>query len=148
MVDLYDQDQSQTYVGIAGIGSYEIMCNAYGWTNDGQYPPYLSPYSKVEAGWLTPIEITTPGYYTLIHLTHEHCRYLNESMCQQEDERHGEARRKRRELREKQRRLVNPDQGKFQILVLLGYFPEDANLVSKNIVPSTTYIDTLYNGDG
>ena len=66
MVDLYDQDQSQTYVGIAGIGSYEIMCNAYGWTNDGQYPPYLSPYSKVEAGWLTPIEITTPGYYTLM----------------------------------------------------------------------------------
>ena len=86
--------------------------------------------------------------YTPIHLTHEHCRYLNESMCQQEDERHGEARRKRRELREKQRRLVNPDQGKFQILVLLGYFPEDANLVSKNIVPSTTYIDTLYNGAG
>jgi immune inhibitor A len=65
LVDLYDQDTTDPYVGIAGIGSYDIMCNAYGWTNDGAYPPYVSPYSKVEAGWLQPINISKPGYYTL-----------------------------------------------------------------------------------
>jgi hypothetical protein len=88
----------------------------------------------------------TYGYQTK-HLPAEYCRYLNETACQQEDERQGEFRANRRKLRES-RRLANPSIGTFQIPVLLGYFPEDTSLYTSNIVPSESYIHTMYNGPG
>ena len=88
----------------------------------------------------------TYGYQTK-NLPPEYCRYLNETVCQQEDERQGEFRENRRKLRES-RRLANPSIGTYQIVVLLGYFPEDTSLYTNNIVPSQSYVHTLYNGPG
>lgn len=85
--------------------------------------------------------------YQTKHLPAEYCRYLNETACQQEDERQGEFRANRRKLRA-DRRLANPSIGKHEILVLLGYFPENVSLITNNIVPSQEYISTLYNGPG
>ena len=63
--DLYDQDSNDEAVAIGGVGSYDIMANAYGWDRQSAYPGSMSAYSRVDAGWLDPIEITTDGVYAI-----------------------------------------------------------------------------------
>jgi len=41
------------------------MANSWGFTNDQFYPPIMSPWSKMELGWLTPTEITSSGTYNM-----------------------------------------------------------------------------------
>jgi immune inhibitor A len=61
--DYYDQTPGET--GIAGVGSFEIMCQAYGWNYDGNRPGYFSTYNKMLSGWLEPVEITQDGFYAI-----------------------------------------------------------------------------------
>lgn len=61
-IDLYDTG-SFVWTIPGGIGSFDIMANADGPRYDGT-PGSLSPYSKMQAGWLEPIEIMYDGVYT------------------------------------------------------------------------------------
>lgn len=61
--DYYDQTPGET--GLAGIGSFDIMCNAYGWKYDGSRPGYMSAYNKIQSGWMAPVEITQDGFYAI-----------------------------------------------------------------------------------
>ena len=61
-VDLYDTSQFVWQIP-GGIGSFDIMANADGPRYDGT-PGSMSPYSKMLAGWLEPIEIVYDGVYT------------------------------------------------------------------------------------
>lgn len=65
MIDLYDNDGDSAPVRLGGVGHFDIMCNAYGWFRSGTIPGYASPYSKVIAQWLSPIEITMDGVYAV-----------------------------------------------------------------------------------
>lgn len=42
-----------------------MMGNSWGWSSDQLYPPIMSPWAKMEMGWLQPEEITKSGRYTL-----------------------------------------------------------------------------------
>jgi immune inhibitor A len=68
MNDLYDQgwdDPNPCPNAVCGVGHFDVMGFTYGWNSNGDYPGYLGPYSKIAAKWLTPIDITTSGYYIL-----------------------------------------------------------------------------------
>lgn len=58
--DLYDVDGSGY-----GSGNYDMMANMWGWKNDQYYPPIMSCWTKVQAGWIQPIEIEKSGSYSL-----------------------------------------------------------------------------------
>lgn len=60
--DLYDTDNGDPG---NGIGSWGIMANSWGFDNSQYYPPQFCSWSKMQLGWLTPIEIDTPGNYAL-----------------------------------------------------------------------------------
>ncbi len=49
---------------VRGLGSYDVMSNALGPLIDG-LPASLSVYTKYAIGWMTPIQITSDGIYTL-----------------------------------------------------------------------------------
>ena len=53
----------------SGIGSYDFMSNHWGFppyrSLSQLYPPILSPWSKMEAGWLEPIVINESGNFTI-----------------------------------------------------------------------------------
>ena len=38
---------------------------SWGWDSTQLYPPIMSPWAKMEMGWLQPEEITKSGRYTL-----------------------------------------------------------------------------------
>ena len=59
IIDLYDSS------GRGGIGAWDIMGYPYGHNGDGNYPGHLSTWSKLEAEWAQPEEITQDGFYTL-----------------------------------------------------------------------------------
>ena len=65
--DLYDQDYNNSAgsILIGGIGSYDIMANSYGWTQNPAFPGILSTYSRHLVGWVNPIPITTDGVYPI-----------------------------------------------------------------------------------
>ena len=49
----------------AGLGSWELMGNAWGFDGSQRYPPSLMPYHKAILNWLNPVEIVEEGIYTL-----------------------------------------------------------------------------------
>jgi len=67
--DLYDT--GGRYMGsrnaVGGIGGYGVMSYAGGQriTSVEQYPGIMSPYSKIKAGYLDPIDIEVDGTYTV-----------------------------------------------------------------------------------
>jgi M6 family metalloprotease-like protein len=58
--DLYDT--SVDAVG-KGIGTFDIMSNPYGLDGAQIYPNNMGPWTKMQSGWLNPIEITQDGQY-------------------------------------------------------------------------------------
>eukprot|EP00531_Pseudo-nitzschia_arenysensis_P006651 CAMPEP_0116130280 /NCGR_PEP_ID=MMETSP0329-20121206/8379_1 /TAXON_ID=697910 /ORGANISM="Pseudo-nitzschia arenysensis, Strain B593" /LENGTH=785 /DNA_ID=CAMNT_0003624615 /DNA_START=130 /DNA_END=2487 /DNA_ORIENTATION=- len=65
--DLYDREQPYAGKrgGLGGIGIFDMMACPFGANNNQMYPGSLSPWSKLELGFLEePIEITQSGTYT------------------------------------------------------------------------------------
>jgi M6 family metalloprotease-like protein len=58
--DLYDYD----YNG-AGVGSWCLMGNSWGWDNTQLKPPHLSAWCKTRLGYVTPINVASPGVFSL-----------------------------------------------------------------------------------
>ncbi len=58
--DLYDTDG-----GGNGIGSFGLMANSWGFDGSQLCPPHLSPWSKMQLGWIEPVNISQPGQYTV-----------------------------------------------------------------------------------
>lgn len=58
--DLYDTDG-----GGAGIGSYGLMANSWDFSGSQLCPPHLSPWSKMQLGWIDPVTIEGPGEYSI-----------------------------------------------------------------------------------
>lgn len=59
--DLYDTDNSSE-----AIGNWGLMGGGP-WLNQERTPCHLSPWSKMQMGWLNPITINSTGTYTLIN---------------------------------------------------------------------------------
>lgn len=60
--DLYDT--SGEWIG-RGIGSFDLMSNPYGLVLSQTHPNNMSPWCKMQSGWLEPIEITQDGEYII-----------------------------------------------------------------------------------
>jgi len=58
--DLYDTDG-----GGSGIGSYGLMANSWDFSGSQLCPPHLSPWSKMQLGWINPVNITGPGEFSI-----------------------------------------------------------------------------------
>ena len=58
--DLYDT--SGLWIG-KGVGSFDLMSNPYGLNGAQTHPNNMGPWSKIESGWLEPVEITQDGEY-------------------------------------------------------------------------------------
>jgi len=58
--DLYD-----TNGGGAGIGSYGLMANSWDFSGSQLCPPHFSPWSKLQLGWINPVDISQSGEYTI-----------------------------------------------------------------------------------
>ena len=55
--DLYDTDSAAGTMG-NGIGSYGLMANSWGFDGSQYYPPHMSSWSKIQMGWLVPVDVT------------------------------------------------------------------------------------------
>lgn len=62
LVDLYDGQDAR--VG-RGIGGFDIMATPYGPKDDPSWPGHLSAWSRIEVGWLMPIEIEADGVFSI-----------------------------------------------------------------------------------
>ena len=58
--DYYDTDNSQTYT----VGSWDIMCSG-SYNGSGKTPPSYTAGERFELGWVTPVQLTDAGLYTL-----------------------------------------------------------------------------------
>ncbi|CAM9124232.1 unnamed protein product, partial [Heterosigma akashiwo] len=58
--DLYDTDGSSS-----GISTLGLMANSWGWDYSGEVPPSLSAWSKYKLGWISPVEITGAGSFSM-----------------------------------------------------------------------------------
>lgn len=57
-------DGSGEWIG-RGLGDWDVMSNAHGRNGAQMHPAFLSPWSKIQLGWLDPIEITRDGVYSI-----------------------------------------------------------------------------------
>jgi len=62
LIDLYDTTNPAEG---SGIGGFDIMANPYGPSGNANFPGHLSSWSKLQAEWVTPTDITEDGIYTL-----------------------------------------------------------------------------------
>jgi M6 family metalloprotease-like protein len=46
-----------------GVGSWGLMGNAWGFDGSQNCPPLVDPYTKIQQGWLEPVEVTEPGTF-------------------------------------------------------------------------------------
>jgi len=58
--DLYDTDG-----GGYGIGSYGLMANSWDFDGSQWCPPHLAPWSKLQLGWISPVNISQAGEYSI-----------------------------------------------------------------------------------
>jgi len=58
--DLYDVDYSGS-----GVGAYCAMASSWGFDGTGDYPGFLSAWSKMTLGWISPTVLSDPGNYSL-----------------------------------------------------------------------------------
>ena len=58
--DYYDTDKSGAYT----IGSWDIMCSG-SYNGNGKTPPTHTAGERFELGWVTPVQLTEAGMYTL-----------------------------------------------------------------------------------
>lgn len=65
--DLYDQDKNAPKLNLlGGIGRFDIMCNAHGWSLDTFISGQMSPYTRIyNTSWVDPILIVEDGYYAI-----------------------------------------------------------------------------------
>jgi M6 family metalloprotease-like protein len=61
ITDLYDKAGD----GGNGLGSWGLMANSWGFDNNQWCIPIMSPWSKIQLGWLAPKEITSTGKYSI-----------------------------------------------------------------------------------
>lgn len=57
-------DGSGEWIG-RGTGDFDIMSNAHGRDGTQIYPAFLSPWSKMQLGWIDPIEIMNDGTFQI-----------------------------------------------------------------------------------
>jgi M6 family metalloprotease-like protein len=63
--DLYDTNgRYGSGLAIGGLAGYDIMANPGGQSYRQAWPGHLSPWSKMDLGWLNPIEIQNDGTFT------------------------------------------------------------------------------------
>ena len=58
-------DGSGEWIG-RGTGDFDIMSNAHGRDGTQIYPAFLSPWSKMQLGWIEPIEIMNDGTFQIV----------------------------------------------------------------------------------
>ena len=58
--DYYDTENSSTYT----VGTWDIMCSG-SYNGNGKTPPTHTAGERFELGWVTPIQLTDAGEYTL-----------------------------------------------------------------------------------
>ena len=58
--DYYDTENSSTYT----IGSWDIMCSG-SYNGNGKTPPTYTAGERFQLGWVTPVQLTDAGLYTL-----------------------------------------------------------------------------------
>jgi M6 family metalloprotease-like protein len=63
--ELYDSAGFSPTGFLGGIDFYSIMANPWQPGFDSRYPGPVMAWTKIELGWLTPIEITSDGVYTI-----------------------------------------------------------------------------------
>lgn len=64
--DLYDQDlDEEGLANLGGLGLFDTMSSTWGWNRNLAIPGHMSPFSRVAAGWLEPIVISTDGHYPI-----------------------------------------------------------------------------------
>ena len=68
--DFYD-----TGYNYYSVGSWDIMCSG-SYNNLGRTPPTYTAYERFYEGWLTPVQLTTPGAYALSPIETSNQAYL------------------------------------------------------------------------
>lgn len=70
--DLYDTDSGAG----DGIGSWGLMANSWGGDGSQQPPPLMSPWSKLQLGWITPTALSSPGTYFINEALNNNHSYI------------------------------------------------------------------------
>lgn len=69
--DFYDTQESYHYT----VGNWSIMCSG-SYNGNGKTPPAYTAYERFMLGWLSPVQLTEAGRYTLSPLNLDNTAYL------------------------------------------------------------------------
>lgn len=69
--DFYDTDNSYRYT----VGNWSIMCSG-SYNGNGKTPPAYTAYERFMLGWLSPVQLTEAGRYSLAPLNTDNTAYL------------------------------------------------------------------------